>query len=68
MAHQESCHESNVSYKPNKRYLFNVLQYITYFHHTYSHIYSSQQPPGTVSTWISVQNLNTDKFRLREIA
>ena len=58
----------NGSYKPNKRYLFNVLQYIMYFHHIYSLTYSSQQPPGAVSTWISVQNSNTDHFRLREIA
>lgn len=52
----------NVSYKTNKRYLFNVLQYIMYFHHIYSHTYSSQQPPGF---WSKIQiqiNFSSEKL------
>lgn len=66
MAHQESCHNLNVSYKTNKRYLFNVLQYITYFHHIYSHTYSSQQPPGLAhGFWSKIQiwiNFSSEKL------
>lgn len=60
----------NVNYNTmtNKRYVFNVLQYVECF---ILYILSSNAhncPQGTVKTWILVHISHMNQFRLREIA